>query len=1213
MKQQAGQQTFYQRHLLAEALCGHSLWRDIRHAAGDLPGPIVFKDELRALRSQLGNRHEEAWIKRLVALGVGVFEVGRTGNDEEREERTRSAMREGVEAVHGGRISHGRWVGEPDLLFRKDVIRRLTGHAVVDSAVGHRYEAADVKLSGDLAITALLQVALYAELIDAIQGIEVTDRRDHQMHFFLGAADGEQDGMFGAAGPKGLRSLSVAAYGAYTRRHMRRVEAAWDSDGAPLPKEPEPVRYCDRCSWERNCDAVWRENRDLILLSGLRKDERRALRVGGISTVGQLAVAGDAAEPAIPVKDRREHLMRQADLQEKSLDLPEPLSELRPPTRGVFEREEVRRGFAALPKPARFNIYMDFERYDFHEREEGGLESKTVLAGFVVNGLDLLATSGRYEHALAETTAEEGKLFDTLVSQLTVAAEQAERDGVIQAGDQILVFHFSPQEPSSFRRLAAEYGIGHDLLVRLQWVDLRDITIRVATIGVERYSLKEIEHITKFTRKVPLKEVKLPAISYFRYLTATDPAEKLGYLSTLRDYNDDDCRSLVALQAWLESIRTAYGQQFPDADWGPLPRPSKPKKTSEKSLKLQADYAALKLRLQTAEAAHRSRLEACEEEDTVSAEWHRWCADLTGFYARERLAAFMDRMQKYQAPGHSLHDEPKAIGHLKRETEGFYSFPQQLVTLEPEDKVEAIVGTTIIEGKITALDRAACKVWLDWGDCQMEEHPTSIIEADTFMYTGPEEAMADFSEQALEGPEAVPSITRRLLYRESPACLSAIDAALSGSDRGLKAAMEIQMGDVLVVQGPPGTGKSHLAGRIMNNLVRRGQSVAVTTQSHAAYQIPIREAGLSPQQVRIAQEKNVMWKKLSGEKLGEWIRDQTGAVSGGTRYTFSHPALVGAFDVLIVDEAGQYSMADLVGISRCARKIILLGDPQQLPMVTQAHHPVGPSGISAMSHWLGDDVQTVPPADGVFLERTYRLHPGIADFIGDTFYEGRLTAATLDQQRQSVLLRGDTGVLPPLLFLSVDHDREGAWSIEEAEAIANFIHSLVTRGRITRRDGTEDGFTSAAQEKGADPLRAGKPDILVITPYSAQAERIEFALGERMKRPDGIDLRPYVRIQTVDKAQGDEAHVAIYSMTRASVQGARHGADFVLSANRFNVAVSRARALAVVVASPKLLDEVPTNLKHVKSLNPFAAFLERAVVDSSNFNRDFKSMTVANL
>jgi predicted RecB family nuclease len=194
-----------------------------------LPGPIVFKDELRALRSQLGNRHEEAWIKRLAALGVRVVEVGQKGLDEEREELTRLAMREGAEAIHGGRISDGRWAGEPDLLLRKDVIRRLTGHQVVDSAGAHRYEAADVKLSVELTIPALLQVSLYAELIDAIQGIEVTDRRDHQMHFFLGAADEELDGPVVTTAPKGMRSLSVAAFGAYTRRHMRRVEVAWDT------------------------------------------------------------------------------------------------------------------------------------------------------------------------------------------------------------------------------------------------------------------------------------------------------------------------------------------------------------------------------------------------------------------------------------------------------------------------------------------------------------------------------------------------------------------------------------------------------------------------------------------------------------------------------------------------------------------------------------------------------------------------------------------------------------------------------------------------------------------------------------------------------------------------------------------------------------------------------------------------------------------------
>jgi uncharacterized protein len=1200
---QGDKHSFYQRHLLAEALCGHSLWRDIQHAAGELPGPIVFKDELRALRSKLGKSHEDQWIERLTALGVQVVEIGQTGSDEEREERTLAAIKQGAEAVHGGRISHGRWNGEPDLLIRSDVIRRLTGHATASSSTpqptsigAHRYEAADVKLSGELAVTALLQVALYAELIDAIQGIAVTDRREHQMHFFLGSAKEEAHASTLSPELKGLRSLSAASFGAYTRRHMQRVELAWDANGDQLPQEPEPVKYCDRCSWERNCDAVWRDKRDLVLVSGLRKDERRALRATGISTVGELAVAGDTAERAIPVKDRREHLMRQADLQEKSLDLPEPLSELRPPTRGIFEREEVRRGFAALPSPAALNIYMDFERYDFNEREEGGLETKTVLTGFVVNGPNLVAASGSYAHSLAEIPSQEERLFVDFVEQLSITIAIAESDGTVEVGAEVPVFHFSPFEPSTFRRLVDEYGIGQEVYDRLRWVDLRDITVRVATIGVERYSLKELEQITKFTRTIPLKEVKLPAIAYFKYLVAEDPEEKQSNLDTLRGYNEDDCRSLIALHAWLESIRAAYGEQFPDTEWGPLPSPRKEKKNTEKALKMQAEYAALQLRLKAAEAAHRERIKVCEsEENAAGAEWHRWCADLAGFYARERVASFMDKMHTYQAPGHSLHDEPKAIGHLRREDDGSYSFPPQLVTLEPDDKVEAIVGAEIIEGSITTLDLASCKVWVNWGEYSPKEHPTSIIEGDTFYGTGPEEAMADFSEAALLGPDAVPLVTRQLLYRVSPTCLTAIDAAMPGSDRGLEAAKQIQAGDVLVVQGPPGTGKSHLGGRIISALVQRGDSVAVTTQSHAAYQIPIRESGVAVQQVRIAQRGSPIWKQVSGEKLGDWIRDQSGAVSGGTRYTFSHVAVADAFDVLIVDEAGQYSMADLVGISRCAKKVILLGDPQQLPMVTQGHHPPGPSGISTMSHWLGDDVQTVQPADGVFLERTYRLHPGIADFIGDTFYEGRLTAALPEQERQAVTLDGESAPLGPLLYLNVDHSHEGAWSLEEAERIAEFVHTLVTRGTITHRDGSTTRFSSAAQEVDEDPLLASDPDILIIAPYSAQVERIEYALGERMNRADGVDLRPYVRIQTVDKAQGDQAHVVIYSMTRASVQGARHGADFVLSANRFNVAVSRARALAVAVASPKLLDEVPSSLKHVRSLNPFAAFLENSI------------------
>ena len=1192
-----GEQTFYQRHLLAEALCGHSLWRDIQHAAGELPGPVVFKDELRTLRSKLGVSHEQKWLERLAALGVSIIEVGAEGSDEDRVARTLAAMEERADAIHGGRIAFGRWSGEPDLLIRSDVIRRIRGAATIKNPQEAitRYEAGDMKLAGDLAVTALLQVGLYAELIDLVQGIPVTDRHQHEMHFFLGAADDDQN----KEELQGLRSWSTAAVGAYVRRHMSNVEVAWDNNGASLPADPEPVDYCGRCAWERNCDAVWRDKRDLVLVSGLRRDERRALKHAGVDTVGELAGDPPVAAEVIPMHERRSHLVRQADLQEKSLNLPVPLHELRPPTRGVFEREEVRRGFARLPAAGTRGIYLDFERYDFNEREGGGLESRAIMAGLAVDAGSAEATSAIYHHAFAATPDNERAMFEELVALITSHLSSWIGDD----GGRTPVFHFSAFEPSTFARLSEEYGIGADLLDQIDFVDLRDITVRVATIGVETYSLKELERLTKYERTVPLKEIQLAAIQYFKYLMAETEAEANAHRQLLVGYNEDDCRSLIHLRAWLESIRAAYTKEYPAEEWGPLPRPERIKKTSERSLIMRDDWEKLQQRLLSAVAEHRRLADAAEASGVPQlADWHRWCADLAGFHMRERTGAFLNRVRIYTLPGHSLHDEPKAIGNVEAHQDGGYTFPDQLITLHEESKVESVVGARIYQGAISTLDLANRRVWVDWGDEEPTESPTTILEADAFFGSGPEKAMADFAESALAGPsaEGVPPTVVSLLWRKPPVWLEDLNASGGfGSEIGLEAAMRLQPGEVLVVQGPPGTGKSHLGGRIIDALVNRGELVGVTTQSHAAYQIPIGKAGLPPSMVRIADYRHPTWKQASATKLAEWLDDQTAGVSGGTKYTFSHPDVANQFDVLIVDEAGQYALADLIAISRCAKKIILLGDPQQLPMVTQAHHPEGPSGLSSINHWIGDgDIQTVDRRAGVFLERTYRLHPAIADFIGDTFYEGRLQIADPAQENLGVTLSvgGSRRQVAPLTLIPVDHSDERSWSQVEAQAIARFVFTLVSQGEVVLKSGVRRPFASAALEPGADPTTAPVPDILIVTPYSAQVERIEFALGQQADQPAGIDLRPYTRVLTVDKAQGDEAHVAIYSMVRSAVQGARHGAEFILSANRFNVAVSRAEAVAVVVASPKLLDENPSGPKHVKALNPFAALMERAEV-----------------
>ena len=1194
---EASTQTFFQRHLLAEALCGHSLWRDIQHSAGELSGPIVLKDELRDLRSKLGMSHEQKWLERLAALGVQITEIETTGTDEEKAERTVAAMRAGVDAIHGGRLSNGRWNGQPDLLIRADLVRRVRGSSELQSpsTTAVRYEAGDMKLSGDLAVTALLQVGLYAELLDQIQQIPATDRHQHEMHFFLGAADDEQQ-----VGPlKGMHSWSTAAISAYVRRHMGNVEVAWDNSGATLSSEPEPVGYCGRCRWESNCEARWRDKRDLVLVAGLRRDERRALQREGIDTVGTLSSNPVDAQKAIPLRERREHLIRQADLQEKSLNLPVPLHELRPPTRGVFERDEVRRGFAQLPTAGTRGIYLDFERYDFNEREDGGLESRAILAGLAVDGAEGTLARAAYHHSFAPTPESEREMFEGLVSILTSLLPARAADDNTRTP----IFHFSAFEPSTFARLSEEYGLGGELLPQIDFVDLRDITVRVATIGVEHYGLKELERLTQYSRTVPLKEVKLAAIQYYKYLLDENEQQANNHKQLLIGYNEDDCQSLIALRAWLESIRNLYTTQFPAEEWGPLPRPERIKKTSDLAVKMQQERADLRARLIAVTAKHYALAdEHLRADDHRLAAWHRWCGDLAGFHMREGTGGFLERVRAYTMPGHSLHDEPKAIGNVEAHPEGGYTFPQQLITLHGEHKVESVVGSRIHQGKITTIDLDTRRVWVDWGADEPPETPTTILEADKDFGDAREAAIADFAEHALDGPSGagVPPVVVSLLWRTPPAWLGELNAkGTFGSEIGLEAAKRLRPGEVLVVQGPPGTGKSRLGGNIIKALVERGERVAITTQSHAAYQIPIDRAGLQPGFVRIAEEKHPVWKQASGKKLAEWLDDTSSGVSGGTAWTFSHPSIADQFDVLIVDEAGQYALADLVAISRCAKKIILLGDPQQLPMVTQAHHPKGPSGLSSINHWIGDgDIQTVDQSAGVFLESTYRLHPAIADFIGDTFYEGRLKTANPQQENLGVML--DTGAnakqVAPLTLISVDHSDEGSWSKTEAEAIANFVYKLVSQGEVMTKEGQRRRFTSAVLAPGADPATSPKPDIIIVTPYGAQVERIEFYLGMQANKPDGIDLRPYTRVMTVDKAQGDEAHVAIYSMVRSAVQGARHGADFILSANRFNVAVSRAEAVAVVVASPRLLDETPSGPKHVTALNPFAALLERAEV-----------------
>jgi len=366
-------------------------------------------------------------------------------------------------------------------------------------------------------------------------------------------------------------------------------------------------------------------------------------------------------------------------------------------------------------------------------------------------------------------------------------------------------------------------------------------------------------------------------------------------------------------------------------------------------------------------------------------------------------------------------------------------------------------------------------------------------------------------------------------------------------------------------RGRPGSGKTRAASRLIRALLDAGKKVGVTATSHAVIgnvlQAVDRPALQKCEEHQACGVPGVEWSKDAADVESRLLAGDVRLV-GGTAWLWCRPGLAEAVDVLVVDEAGQFSLANAVAVARSAKSLVLLGDPQQLAQPTQAVHP-GESGLSALEHLL-DGSPTVPEDRGVFLDRTYRMHPRLTAFVSDLAYEGRLESAP---GRERIAVDGWTS---GLAVRFVEHTRvASAASDDEARVVADLWRSLQGTGWVDA-EGVERPI-------GAD-------DVLVVAPYNNQVARIRGLL------PDGA------RVGTVDKFQGQEAPVVVYSMTSTSAEDAPRGVSFLYDLNRLNVAVSRAKALAVVVMSEHLLDAAVRTPEQLRQVNALCRLVEMATV-----------------
>ena len=534
---------------------------------------------------------------------------------------------------------------------------------------------------------------------------------------------------------------------------------------------------------------------------------------------------------------------------------------------------------------------------------------------------------------------------------------------------------------------------------------------------------------------------------------------------------------------------------------------------------------------------------------------HELAAQLLDYHARERKPvwwAFFDRIE--QTPEELVEDadsiallepigepEPDAQSKIHR-----FRFPPQEYKLRvgaaPFDEEGRKAGT------IVELDREARTLALRRGPSLAEQPlPRALVPGWPYRTDAQEDALERIGRSLLAADRRYPAVESILSREPFPR-----DVQTSDLDEMSDLVLGLD-GRHLVVQGPPGSGKTWVSGRLIARLLAAGKRVGVAATSHKAIHKLLAEveaAGIDVRGVKRATTGNPesFYEGVAIDNVTDRAECLDAPLVGGTAWLHAHEDCDSQLDYLFVDEAGQVSLADAVAMATCARNVVLVGDPQQLAHVLQGTHPDG-AGASVLQHLLGGE-PTIPPDRGLFLETTYRLHPDVCAYISEEFYEGRLVPDPRCAGRTTPFGTG-------LRFLPVPHDGCRQESELEADRVVEEVGRLLSAG-----------------------VPAG--EIMVVAAYNAQVN----LLRERV--PDDV------AVGTVDKFQGQEADVVLYSMASSSGEDVPRGLEFLLSRNRLNVAISRARCLAFLVCSPQLLEVDCRTIPQMRLANALCRFVEIA-------------------
>lgn len=1120
--------------LVGYAFCPRLVELELAAALGRLQRPAREDPELDRIAKR-GEQHERAILAELESSGRKVVRIELPESPSAAQlhraaKDTRRAMADGAEVVYQATFFDGRRRGHADFLFRVEGASELGGWA---------YEPADAKLARSVKAGALVQLCFYGELLREAQGV-------HPEHVRVLLGSGKEE------------RFRFAEYAPAVRILMRRLEELVRSRAAPdtLPfPAPEPVEHCEVCRWRLVCEDARRQEDHLSLVAGITAHQRRELRERGVSTRRALAAAKPDALSSVRIaRDTLRRLIDQAAIQVRGEDERKMCYELLPP-----ERDEdgslLPRGLVALPEPTGHDLFLDLEGDPFALDE--GVE---YLFGVAELERD---ESGKYAYrhwwSIADgevTAAAERQAFEALMDFIV--------DRWREHPD-LHIYHFGAYEPTALKRLASRYGTRaselDELLRKNRFVDLHRIVRQSLIASVESYSLKQLEPLYGYERAAELRDAGSSIVEFESWLELGEGELRDQLLEKIREYNRDDCESLIYLREWLEGRRREL-----EGRHGSLPR-LRPE-PSEASPELSEEEAEVRT-LQGVLLAGVPD-EARERTPEQQARW--LLAHLLEWHRREEKAVWWEYFSVREMDDEERLRDPRVIAGLRpTASANRFTFPPQDFRIREGSSVVDPDADSRGQNEVASLDMRDLVLELKRPPSRT---PQALLEWEYVRTVDLRARLRVVARAWCDGGPAVPAHVRQVLERRPPDFAAQGSVARPGEsswDAALRVLDDLD-GTYLAIQGPPGSGKSTLGGALIARLVERGKRVGVVAVSHRVITNllkKVHEQGVDPGLILQKASKpdvgeDVPWRLASdSRKVDRFVAANGACVVGGTAWLWAREELEGAMDVLVIDEAGQLSLANALAAMLAARSVILLGDPNQLDQPLRASHPPG-TDRSVLAHLLGD-AETMPPELGLFLERTHRLHPEICRYTSSQFYAGRLQAADGCGRRR---LEG-AGPLPEagLAVCWVEHEDCDVESPDEASVIARIVDHLLRRGRLVAEDGE--------RQLTAD-------DVLVVAPYNVQVNRLARTL------PAGV------RVGTVDRFQGQEAPVVICSMTASSIEDAPRGMDFLFDRHRLNVATSRAQVLAIVVASPRLLSGPWRTPRQLRLASGFAAFVEGA-------------------